>query len=132
MTISARLLNLSKEKGIAQKDIAKVLDVAPSTVNTWIKTNSDSIPSAYIMPLCHLLGVQPEELLEGTKQEKDADVSENSTQLSENEQRLLSIFRCLDAESQIVVLNAAIVEKRAAATKGDDGSRTSTPDLGAC
>lgn len=132
MTISARISNALKEKGITQKDVAEVVHVAPSTVNTWIKTNSESIPSAYIMPICHLLDMQPEELLEGAEHKAVAEtIPEGYVQLTENEQRLVSIFRCLDDESQIVVLNAAIVEKRAAAALGSDGANAGAANMGA-
>ena len=67
MTISARISNALKEKGIPQKAIAEAVDVAASTVSTWMKSNGDNIPSGYIMPICRLLDMQPEELLEGAE-----------------------------------------------------------------
>lgn len=133
MTISARISAALREKGVTQRDVAETVHVAPSTVNTWIKTNSESIPSAYVMPICRLLDMQPEELLEGAEH-KEITVKESLpkgyVQLSENELRLVSIFRALDAESQIIVLNAAIVEKRSQTVQGNDGIGTGKEMLG--
>ena len=119
MTISARISNPLKEKGIPQKAIAEAVDVAASTVSTWMKSNGDNIPSGYIMPICRLLDMQPEELLEGDEHRDVIEIiPDDYVQLSKAEQRLLNIFRGLDEESQIVVLNAAVMEKRASSANG--------------
>lgn len=119
MTISARISNALKEKGIPQKAIAEAVDVAASTVSTWMKSNGDNIPSGYIMPICRLLDMQPEELLEGAEHRDVIEIiPDDYVQLSKAEQRLLNIFRGLDEESQIVVLNAAVMEKRASSARG--------------
>ena len=119
MTISARISNALKENGIPQKAIAEAVDVAASTVSTWMKSNGDNIPSGYIMPICRLLDMQPEELLEGAEHRDVIEIiPDDYVQLSKAEQRLLNIFRGLDEESQIVVLNAAVMEKRALLRRG--------------
>ena len=132
MTISERILQVSKEKGITQKAIAETINVTPSTVNSWIKTNSENIPSSYVIPISKLLGLTPEELIEGKKPElvKKAPAQDFSI-LSENEKYLLAIFRNLDTDGQIVVLNAAILEKRSASSiQGKDGFETSKAEMG--
>lgn len=134
MTISMRIYDALKERGITQKEVAEELHIAPSTVNSWIKSNNESIPSAYILPLCRLLSMRPEALLEGAECEditiKEV-VPEGYVKLSDNELRLVNLFRTLDADGQIVVLNAAIVEKRISSAQGDDGTDAGTSNMGA-
>lgn len=113
MTISERISAALKEKGITQKALANVLNVTPSTVCTWVKTNSESIPSAYIMPICRTLGMEPEELLDGVVPQPEQEKAEGEQFfLNENESRLVSILRKLDWEGSTVVLHAAIQELR--------------------
>ena len=132
MTISARISNALKEKSIPQKAIAEAVDVAASTVSTWMKSNGDNIPSGYIMPICRLLDMQPEELLEGAEHRDVIEIiPDDYVQLSKAEQRLLNIFRGLDEESQIVVLNAAVMEKRASSAQGNDGAHEGKENMGA-
>ena len=119
MTISARISNALKEKGIPQKAIAEAVDVAASTVSTWMKSNGDNIPSGYIMPICRLLDMQPEELLEGAEHRDVIEIIPDD------------YFRGLDEESQIVVLNAAVMEKRASSAQGNDGAHESKENMGA-
>lgn len=121
MTISSRITAALKEKGITQKAVAEVVNVTPSTVNTWIKTNSESIPSAYIMPICRLLGMSPEELLEGAPHQDVVEViPDGYVLLSEEESRLVGLLRQLDWMGRNVVLNAAIIELRSKAMQGND------------
>lgn len=121
MTISSRIAAAIKEKGITQKAVAEVVNVTPSTVNTWIKTNSESIPSAYIMPICRLLGMSPEELLEGAPHQDVVEViPDGYVLLSEEESRLVGLLRQLDWMGRNVVLNAAIIELRSKAMQGND------------
>lgn len=121
MTISSRIAAALKEKGITQKAVAEVVNVTPSTVNTWIKTNSESIPSAYIMPICRLLGMSPEELLEGAPHQDVVEViPDGYVLLSEEESRLVGLLRQLDWMGRNVVLNAAIIELRSKAMQGND------------
>ena len=121
MTISSRIAAALTEKGITQKAVAEVVNVTPSTVNTWIKTNSESIPSAYIMPICRLLGMSPEELLEGAPHQDVVEViPDGYVLLSEEESRLVGLLRQLDWMGRNVVLNAAIIELRSKAMQGND------------
>lgn len=130
MTISARLAKLITDKGIRQKDIAEVCNVRPSTVNTWLKTNSDSIPSAYIMPISQLLSISPIELLGGDPSSATETIPDDYVQLDETEKKLITIWRELDWEGQIVVMNAAVSEHRAIVMKGNGGNREGTQEVG--
>lgn len=131
MTISSRIAAAIKEKGITQKAIAEVVNVTPSTVNTWIKTNSESIPSAYIMPICRLLDMQPEELLDGAARKEVVEViPDGYVKLSEEEHRLIDLLRQLDWMGRNVVLNAAIMELRSRATQGNDSAAKGETKMG--
>lgn len=131
MTISSRIAATIKAKGITQKAIAEILNVTPSTVNTWIKSDSESIPSAYIMPICGLLDMQPEELLCGVKRE-DATIAipDDYVKLSEEELHLIDLVRQLDWMGRNVVLNAAIVELRSKTAQGNDGAAKGETKMG--
>lgn len=131
MTISSRIAAALKEKGITQKAVAEVVNVTPSTVNTWIKTNSESIPSAYIMPICRLLGMSPEELLEGAPHQDVVEViPDGYVLLSEEESRLVGLLRQLDWMGRNVVLNAAIMELRSRAAQGNDSAAKGETKMG--
>lgn len=131
MTISSRIAAALKEKGITQKAVAEVVNVTPSTVNTWIKTNSESIPSAYIMPICRLLGMSPEELLEGAPHQDVVEViPDGYVLLSEEESRLVGLLRQLDWMGRNVVLNAAIIELRSKAMQGNDSAAKGETKMG--
>ena len=76
--------------------------------------------------------MQPEELLEGAEHRDVIEIiPDDYVQLSKAEQRLLNIFRGLDEESQIVVLNAAVMEKRASSAQGNDGAHEGKENMGA-
>lgn len=131
MTISSRIAIAIKEKGITQKAIAEIINVTPSTVNTWIKTDSDSIPSSYIMPICRLLNMQPEELLDGAAHKETVEViPDGYIKLSDEELHLVEILRKLDWMGRNVVLNSAIVELRSNTSQGNDSSAKSKANMG--
>lgn len=104
MTISERIMSLLRQTGHTQRDICLTLNLAPSTVCDWFKRNTDSIPSAYIVPLARMFAISPTELLTG-------DPS-GLVLLSKDEQRLIETYRQLDPDGQTVVHAAAIEEKR--------------------
>ena len=104
MTISERIMSLLRQTAHTQKDICLALGVAPSTVCDWFKRNTDSIPSAYIVPLARMFAISPVELLTG-------DPS-GLVLLSKDEQRLIEAYRKLDPDGQTVVHAAVITESR--------------------
>lgn len=104
MTISERIMSLLRQTAHTQHDISVALNVAPSTVCDWFKRNTDSIPSAYIVPLAKMFTISPTELLTG-------DPS-GLVLLSREEQRLIETYRQLDPDGQTVVRATAIQEKR--------------------
>lgn len=104
MTISARIASLLRHTANTQKSIAELLHIRPSTVNYWIKSNAESIPSDYIMPLCRFFEVAPEELLEGNLEERLV--------LTAEEHRLVRLFRTLPEDSKTLIIADAIREQR--------------------
>lgn len=104
MTIMERIQALAKEQGIQQKTIAEACGVSQATMSGWFKLNVETIPSSCIVPLAHLFGCSPVEILTGEKyatDDKDTDT-----------QRLLDIFSALDWEGKQVVTATAIAENR--------------------
>lgn len=131
MTISERLAMLLKQKGVTQKAIANALNLTPSTVNTWIKSNSDNIPSSYIAPICEFLNISTQELLTGIPAGAVVEVvPDGYILLDAQEKRLINIFRDLPWDSQIVVLNTAIAEQRSNSAQGNNGHGESSQIVG--
>lgn len=65
MSVNERILEILKSnKNLSQKVLAASIDVAPSTVNNWLKLGR-SIPSEYIIPISEFLGVDVYFLLSG-------------------------------------------------------------------
>lgn len=110
MSISERILALAKEKNVKQKVIAETCGVPQSTLNTWLKSGTKSIPSAYIMPMCRLFDCSPYGLLGDIEVEAARDGEQFV--LTDDEARLIRMFRSLEWEGQTMVNATAIAEKR--------------------
>lgn len=110
MTIANRLSELLREKRIQQKQLAQALGISPSTVNTWLSRGED-FPAQFVMPICKILNVPAEKLLEG-RDVPLPEIPDDYVQLSEEERFLLDTIRSLDREGVIVVTNKAIEEAR--------------------
>ena len=109
MTIANRLNLLCQQKGIKKKALAEKIGVAQSTLQTWISRGQD-FPAQFVVPICDVLGVTPLMLLSGA----------NEQYTSEEEQYLLDLFRTLDHEGRVVVVNKAIEESRRIQSNGID------------
>lgn len=68
MDIQDRVLLALEEKGLDQKDLARHLGIAASTLNGWLKLKR-SIPSEFAIPICVFLGKTPEFILLGNEKE---------------------------------------------------------------
>ena len=110
MTIAERIKTLLAYTGNTQKSIADLLNVQPTTVSAWMRTNTESIPSAYILPLCRFFEISPEELLEG--------VVSSRVVLAPDERKLLEVFRNLTPDGKIIITGEAIKEMRRGAEEG--------------
>lgn len=110
MTIAQRLNELIAEKRIQKKQLAAGIGVAASTLNTWLSRGED-FPAQYVMPICNILNISAEKLLEGRNVPLPA-IPDDYVQISEEERFLLETIRNLDREGVIVVTNKAIEEAR--------------------
>ena len=109
-SISSRIIELAKGKNIRQKVIAETCGVPQSTLNTWLKSGTESIPSTYIMPMCRLFDCSPYVLLGDIEVEAARDGEQFV--LTDDEARLIRMFRSLEWEGQAMVNATAIAEKR--------------------
>ena len=121
MTISKRLAGMLRERGLLQKDLATHCGISASTVSSWMHINASSIPSEHILPICQLLHITPEELLTGVPRE---EYDLGWLRVSDEEKRLVDIFRKLDWEGKQVVAAAVITEARRVEGGGAGGSES--------
>lgn len=111
MTIANRLNELIAEKRIQKKQLAERIGVAASTLNTWLSRGED-FPAQYVIPICGVLGISAEKLLEGRDVPLPV-IPDDYVQITAEERFLLDTLRNLDREGVIVVTNKAIEEARA-------------------
>lgn len=126
MTIANRLNELIAERRIQKKQIASKIGVPASTMNSWFARGED-FPAQYVIPLCKILHVSPEKLLDG-QDVPLADIPDDYVQLNDEERFLVDTIRCLDREGVIVVTNKAIEEARR--VRAAQGSRANEDRVG--
>ncbi len=68
MTISERIFELIKERGMTQKEFSIATGIAQGSISDWKKKKTNPV-SDKIMIICQVLKVTPEELLSGTEGE---------------------------------------------------------------
>ena len=110
MTIANRLNELIAEKRIQKKQLAERIGVAASTLNTLLSRGED-FPAQYVIPICGVLGISAEKLLEGRDVPLPV-IPDDYVQITAEERFLLDTLRNLDREGVIVVTNKAIEEAR--------------------
>ena len=76
MVLSERiriLLNkaIKEDKRISQVDLAKIMEVAPASVNKWLSGGTPSIDK--LPKLCEVLGITPNELFDYQPNESDLE-----------------------------------------------------------
>lgn len=76
MVLSERiriLLNkaIKEDKRISQVDLAKIMEVAPASVNKWLSGGTPSIDK--LPKLCEVLGITPNELFDYHPNESDIE-----------------------------------------------------------
>ena len=65
-TISDKIFELLKEKGISQKEFAQRTGIAESSISDWKKKRTNPV-SDKILIICEVLDVTPYELLSGAE-----------------------------------------------------------------
>ena len=93
MTFGDRLLNLLDEKEISQKDFAAMLNIAPSTLNGYIK-NKRQPDFEVIKNIVFILDTSADYLL---------DCMKESSKLTVKEKSLIAKMRILSEEQQEVI-----------------------------
>ncbi len=70
MSLGNKLLNLRKEKGLSQEEVAEKLNVSRQTISKW-ETDQSTPDFDKIIPLCELYEITSDELLKGKLSSKD-------------------------------------------------------------
>lgn len=68
MTISEKIFELIKERGMTQKEFSEATGIAQGSISDWKRKKTNPV-SEKIMIICEVLKVTPEELLSGTEGE---------------------------------------------------------------
>ncbi len=100
MTVGQRIIQILKDRGIQQIELARYLGASQSTVNGWNLKNRNPT-SEYIMPICEFLKITPTYLLTGVEDEKTDYVTSN------DERKLLKCYRQLPPELKLKLLGYA-------------------------
>lgn len=112
MTLYDRIESTLREKRLQKQHLAEYLDVARSTLCTWL-SKKDNMPGQYIVPICEFLDVAPHWLLTGEEAAR-AGIPADFMQVTDDERLLIETVRKLSREGAIVVTAAAIQELRTA------------------
>lgn len=65
MTISEKIFELIKERGMTQKEFSEATGIAQGSISDWKRKKTNPV-SEKILIICDVLKVTPEELLSGT------------------------------------------------------------------
>jgi len=109
MTIIERITAELNRRGVKQKTLCEACGISPSTFSTWVKINPPGIPSEYVPTIAGMFDMSCDELLTG----------QESAALTEDESRLVNMFRDLGWEGKQVVLAVAIQEHRSLDNAGN-------------
>lgn len=100
-TVSDRIFELLKEKGMSQKEFAAKTGIAESTISDWKKKKTNPV-SDKILIISEVLGVSPYELLSGAEhigmrsRQNMTYVVDRTTELG----TLIETYQKLDAAQQ--------------------------------
>lgn len=103
MNLGNKLLELRKQKGLSQEDVAFELNVTRQTISKW-ETNQTTPDFDKIAPLCKLYEISTDELLTGKKLEKTLDEDKKITRKSSALIISVSIFLYFLAVALLILL----------------------------
>ncbi len=83
MNLGEKLFKLRKSKNLTQDEAAEKLEVTRQTISKW-ETNQSTPDFDKIVPLCHLYGITPNELLTGEEQ-VEKENNENKKEMDSNQ-----------------------------------------------
>ena len=110
MTACDRIVERMKELRINQKQLSDLLEVAPSTVHTWLFRTCD-FPASYAPAIASALKVTTDWLLTGSNP-PNAEIPADLVRLSDPERFVVDSMRQLGYEGSIVIQNTVISELR--------------------
>ena len=101
MTVSQKIFELLREKGMSQKDFSTATGIPQSTISDWRKKNTNPA-SDKILVICDVLEVTPYELLSNVKEEgcRAKKVSYRIVVEGTEEDMLIEAYEKLDAKAR--------------------------------
>lgn len=124
MTVGTRIKQRREEIGMSVDEFAAKLGKNRATVYRYERGDIKRLPLEILEPISNVLGVSPGYFMGWTESEpKPRTISEKETVLTEDEQRLLDLFRQLPPKEQGSLLGRAelLVEQRREAETEDAG-----------
>lgn len=116
-----RISEIRKEKGISQKDLAKILNISPGNLCEWEKERIEPSISS-LNKLADFFGCSVDYLIGREDDFGNVSVSSSPSDLSKDEKTLLERFRKLgpfERESILVQIDALSSEEYNARVYGD-------------
>ena len=100
-TISDKIFELLKEKGMSQKEFAQRTGIAESSISDWKKKRTNPV-SDKILIICEVLGVTPYELLSGAEHTGNRSRDNNTYVISKDTEigMLVETYQKLDTDAQ--------------------------------
>lgn len=100
-TISDKIFELLKEKGMSQKEFAQRTGIAESSISDWKKKRTNPV-SDKILIICEVLDVTPYELLSGAGHTGNRSRDNNTYVISKETEigMLVEIYQKLDTNAQ--------------------------------
>ena len=100
-TISDKIFELLKEKGMSQKEFAQRTGIAESSISDWKKKRTNPV-SDKILIICEVLDVTPYELLSGTEHTGNRSRDNNTYVISKETEigMLVETYQKLNTDAQ--------------------------------
>lgn len=100
-TISNKIFELLKEKGMSQKEFAQRTGIAESSISDWKKKRTNPV-SDKILIICEVLDVTPYELLSGAEHVGNRSRDNNTYVISKETEigMLIETYQKLDTNAQ--------------------------------
>ena len=104
-TISDKIFELLKEKGMSQKEFAQRTGIAESSISDWKKKRTNPV-SDKILIICEVLDVTPYELLSGAEHTGNRSRDNNTYVISKETEigMLIETYQKLNTDAQKRVL----------------------------
>lgn len=110
MTICERVIDLLQQKSMLRKELAEKMDVATSTLNTWILRGED-FPARYASSCAAALGVSVAFLLTGME-DPNSMPPPGFYKLDDDELFIVNSIRELDIEGRLHIQGETVQELR--------------------